>query len=232
MLNFLFTPMTEVIFKHKGTIDKYVGDLIMAFWGAPLKDKSHAHNALAAALDMQETIRTLAPELASHHWPKIEMGIGLNSGMMSVGDMGSKFRRNYTVLGDEVNLASRVESLTQYYGVPIMTTDHTAHDQKSFVFRQLDRVRVKGKKEGINIYEVVARSKSASPALQQELEEHQRALNCYFEQRFQEANALFAKLHAAYPETKIYQLYLERLATYQQTPPPANWDGIYTHTSK
>ena len=232
MLNAFFTPMTEVIFKHKGTIDKYVGDLIMAFWGAPLKDKSHAHNALAAALEMQETILKMTPELTSRGWPKIDMGIGLNSGMMSVGDMGSKFRRNYTVLGDEVNLASRVESLTKYYGVHVMTTDHTQADEKSFAFRQLDRVRVKGKNEGINIFEVVCRHKQVTPELRQELEEHHRAMTFYFDQHFDEANTLFGDLHHAHPDTKIYKLYLDRLATYKETPPPKDWGGIYTHTSK
>lgn len=232
MLNFFFTPMTEIIFKHKGTIDKYVGDLIMAFWGAPMKDKMHAHNALAAALEMQETIHKMAPELASHHWPKIDMGIGLNSGMMSVGDMGSKFRRNYTVLGDEVNLASRVESLTKYYGVHIMTTEHTRSDQKNFILRQLDRVRVKGKKEGINIYELVGKLKNITPELERELEEHHKAMDLYFERRFQAAAELFGKLHESYPETKVYKLYLERLAFYQENPPAADWDGVYTHTTK
>lgn len=232
MLNFFFTPMTEVIFKHKGTIDKYVGDLIMAFWGAPMKDKSHAYNALAAALDMQDTIRKLAPELASHGWPQIEMGIGLNSGMMSVGDMGSKFRRNYTVLGDEVNLASRVESLTKHYGVQIITTEHTEAHQKSFVFRQLDRVRVKGKNQGVSIYEVVTWLKALSPELQAELEEHGKAMALYFGRRFEEAGVLFSKLSKAHPDTRIYKLYLERLAVYKKTPPPSDWDGVYTHTAK
>lgn len=232
MLNFFFTPMTEIIFKHKGTIDKYVGDMIMAFWGAPMKDKAHAYNAIAAALDMQETILRLASELEKHHWPKIEMGIGLNSGMMSVGDMGSKFRRNYTVLGDEVNLASRVESLTKHYGVKIITTEHTKVDKTSFVFRELDRVRVKGKKEGVAIYEVVTWRKMLTPDLQAELEEYHEALNLYFERRFKEAGILFSKLQAAHPQTRIYTLYLERLNTYKKTPPAADWDGVYTHTSK
>jgi len=232
MLNAFFTPMTEIIFKHKGTIDKYVGDLIMAFWGAPLKDKNHAHHALAAALDMQETIIKMHPELASKGWPKIQMGIGLNSGKMSVGDMGSIFRRNYTVLGDEVNLASRVESLTKFYGVNIMTTAHTEKDQATFVFRQLDRVRVKGKQEGINIYEVVTKVKNLTDTLKHELEEHHQALENYFSQRFEEAFDLFSQLHEMYPETKIYKLYLERIAIFKENPPPADWDGVYTHATK
>jgi adenylate cyclase len=232
MLNAFFTPMTEIIFKHKGTIDKYVGDLIMAFWGAPLKDKNHAQHALAAALDMQETITKMAPELAARGWPTIQMGIGLNSGIMSVGDMGSKFRRNYTVLGDEVNLASRVESLTKFYGVNIMTTEHTQALQKQYALRLLDKVRVKGKQQGIHIYEVVDRIKNASADLLQELEEHQQAINLYFSQQFDEAKELFDKLYEKFPQTKIYMIYLERLAAFKVMPPPADWDGIYIHTTK
>src|SRR6185312_13651596 len=115
----IFTPMTEVVFKYKGTIDKYVGDLMMAFWGAPLTDHKHAEHALLAALEMQETLCAIQPLLAQKNWPEIQMGIGVNTGLMNVGDMGSKFRLNYTVLGERVNIASRVESLTKVYGVQI-----------------------------------------------------------------------------------------------------------------
>jgi adenylate cyclase len=232
MLNSIFTPMTEQIFKHKGTIDKYVGDLIMAFWGAPLKDKNHAQHAIAAALDMQETIIKMAPELAAKNLPKIEMGIGLNSGMMSVGDMGSKFRRNYTVLGDEVNLASRIEGLTKFYGVNIMVTEHTQVDQKIFAFKLLDKVKVRGKNKGILIYEVVCRNKALTPQLIQELETHHHAITLYFDKSFTKAEALFEELHVQHPETKIYKLYLTRLAEFKVTPPGDEWDGIFTHTSK
>ena len=146
LLNEFFTPMTEIIFKYQGTIDKYIGDLIMAFWGAPLFDKKHAEHAITAALEMQETVAHLKPAFSARGWPEINIGVGLNSGVMSVGDMGSQYRRNYTVLGDAVNLGSRVEGLTKFYGVNLMVTEATQKDQKKFIFRQLDRVRVKGKK--------------------------------------------------------------------------------------
>lgn len=232
MLNDLFTPMTEIIFKHHGTIDKYVGDLIMAFWGAPLKDKWHTQHAIEAALEMQEAIKLLQPDLTAHGWPEMQIGIGLNSGVMSVGDMGSKFRRNYTVLGDAVNLASRVEGLSKYYGVKIILTEYARKHQKKFLFRQLDRVRVKGKSTGIDIYEVVCEKALATPEVLREVEFSQMALNCYFGEEWVRAKDLFTELHAAHPDVVLYKLYLKRLAIFEKEPPENDWGGIFTHTAK
>ena len=232
MLSDFFTPMTEIIFKHYGTIDKYVGDLIMAFWGAPLKDKKHAEHALNAALEMQQEVIRLKPILAQKKWPEINIGIGINTGMMSVGDMGSKFRLNYTVLGDSVNLASRVESLTKYYGVDILTTEFTQENQKKFVFRLLDRVRVKGKKESVGLYQVVCKQAELTEAVRKEIELSDAALHLYFQQQWTEAQAAFAALSKTYPTVLFYSLYLERLAEFAHTPPPGDWDGVYTHMKK
>lgn len=234
LLNAFFTPMTEIIFKHTGTIDKYVGDLIMAFWGAPLKDKRHAQHAIAAALEMQLKLKELRPQIAANKGPDIHIGIGLNSGIMSVGDMGSKFRRNYTVLGDAVNLASRVESLTKYYGVDIMVTEFTQAqaNHKHFVFRQLDRVRVKGKETGIAVYEVVCRKQDATPEINEETAVSDTALSHYFNGEWEKAHALFAQLHTKYPHVKLYKLYLERIDEFKVNPPPENWDGVYVMNTK
>jgi len=232
LLNEIFTPMTEIIFNHHGTIDKYVGDMIMAFWGAPLKDSKHAKKSLTSALDMQKKLRELRPILVAKGWPEIYMGIGLNSGMMSVGDMGSSFRRNYTVLGDTVNLGSRIEGLTKHYGVDIMTSEHTQKNQTQFVFRPLDRVKVKGKKEGVDIYEVVCHHAELTESLKYEIDMNKAALNYYYEQQWTDAKNLFTQLHEAHPQTKLYLLYLQRINEFEQQPPPADWDGIYTHTVK
>jgi adenylate cyclase len=232
MLNQFFTPMTEIIFTHHGTIDKYIGDLIMAFWGAPLKDAKHAEHAIGAALDMQIAVEQLKPIFKEKGWAEVNIGIGLNSGIMSVGDMGSQFRRNYTVLGDAVNLGSRVEGLTKYYGVKIMVTEVTQNKQKDFIFRQLDRVRVKGKKTGIAIYEVIGRHEELTPALSEELELSQRALNLYFIQQWDEALHLFEQLHEAYPAVKLYHLYIDRINEFKLNPPDITWDGIYAHANK
>jgi adenylate cyclase len=232
LLSAFFTPMTEVIFKFTGTIDKYVGDMIMAFWGAPIRDKEHAKNALFSALEMQAAVIKLQSEFEKRNWPPVSIGIGLNSGEMSVGDMGSKFRRNYTVLGDAVNLASRVEGLTKYYGVKTIVTENTQRHQPLFVFRQLDRVRVKGKKAAIAIFELICRQSDASNELLKELEQSQQALNHYFQQEWQTAHDLFFQLQQSHPENKFYSLYLNRIAHFEKNPPPAGWDGVYEHTSK
>ena len=232
MLNEFFTPMTEIIFKYRGTIDKYVGDMIMAFWGAPLKDKRHAQHAIAAALDMQLKVKELQQLLTERGWPQIIIGIGINSGMMNVGDMGSKFRRNYTVIGDAVNLASRVESLSKYYGARIVVTENTARNQKNFIFRQLDMVRVKGKEAGIGIFEVLCRRSESTPELFQEIHTHEEAFNCYLHHQWDKAIELFNTLKSAHPDVKLYSIYLQRLEEFKQTPPAENWDGVFVHTSK
>jgi len=233
LLNEFLTPMTEIIFHHRGTIDKYVGDLIMAFWGAPLKDKKHSEHGLSAALAMQAALLNMNKMFVKRNLPEINIGIGLNTGVMSVGDMGSSFRRNYTVLGDAVNLASRVESLTKYYSVKIITTEFTQqHHQKQFVFRLLDKVRVKGKHVGIAIYEVVCREAELTNELRKEIALSEQALQFYFQQKWQEAEQLFKQLIATHPRSKFYPLMLNRITEFLVNPPPSDWDGIYTHASK
>jgi adenylate cyclase len=197
-----------------------------------LKDKRHAQHALSAALELQTIAVTLNPIFEKRGWPHIKIGIGLNSGLMSVGDMGSKFRRNYTVLGDAVNLGSRVEGLTKFYGVNIMVSENTQKDQPKFLFRQLDQVRVKGKKLGITIYEVVCNMTEATPDQIAEIKESDAGLKDYFNQRWNAAEAKFSELHQLHPDTKLYKIYLERIQEFQQTPPPADWDGIYAHKEK
>lgn len=232
LLNTLFTPMTEIIFKHRGTIDKYVGDLIMAFWGAPLKDKNHSRHAIESALEMLAKINEMKPIIAERKWPEIKIGIGINSGVMSVGDMGSQFRRNYTVLGDEVNLASRVEGLTKFYGVDVIVTEKTQHNQQKFIFRKLDRVRVKGKKTGIEIFEVIGILANITPDMQNALDTYNKALDYYLEQRWDDAYDLMNHLAQKYPDKKIYQIYIERINEFKSNPPPEDWNGIYIHTTK
>lgn len=232
MLNIYLNPMTEAIFKHHGTIDKYVGDMVMAFWGAPLKDKNHEKNAIECALEMQEKLVEVNKIIAENKWPEIKIGIGINSGSMSVGDMGSIYRRNYTVLGDAVNLGSRVEGLTKYYGAKIIVTESTYNNQSKFVFRKLDVVRVKGKQQGIAIYEVLCTQDKLTAELENELEQYHQALDYYFQQKWDQAYTLMKTLHEAHPEKKIYHLYIERINEYKVKPPSQDWDGVYVHTTK
>ena len=232
MLNLFFTAMTKIIFVHHGTIDKYVGDMIMAFWGAPMKTKRHAEYAITTALAMQRITTKLETKFKEKGWPEVQIGIGINTGNMNVGDMGSKFRLNYTVLGDAVNLASRAESLTKFYGSKIIVTENTRHKQEKFIFQQLDRVRVKGKQQGVAIFEPLCTQEKSTPELKEELQLHEEALQFYFKADWLSAKTIFEKLNASYPHKKLYELYLQRLADYEKKPPPANWDGVYVHTSK
>jgi adenylate cyclase len=231
-LNAWFTPVTETIFHHHGTIDKYVGDMVMAFWGAPLRDLEHRRHALDAAFAILALLPRIQEDFSARGWPRIDVGIGINSGRMNVGDMGSTFRRSYTVIGDSVNLGSRLESLTKYYGVKLIVGEVTAYGVRGFLFRQLDRVRVKGKVEPIDIFEAVCREGEADEALQQELAAHHEAFEHYLEGTWELAHAGFAALAAAHPGRGCYPIYLERIAELRETIPAGTWDGIYDHATK
>ena len=231
MLNAYLTSMTQIIHENRhGTIDKYVGDAIMAFWGAPEANPEHARGAVEAALAMQQKMPALVGEFTSRGWPAISIGIGINTGTMSVGDMGSKFRKAYTVLGDAVNLASRLEALTKEYGVGIIAGENTAAAVRSIAWREIDRVRVVGKAETVTIYEPVGQARDMQLAA--ELERHQRALALYRARNFDEAEAAFAALAEQYPMTRLYAYFCARCAAFRQSAPPVNWDGATAFATK
>ena len=232
LLNRFFTPMTRVIFDRRGTIDKYVGDMIMAFWGAPVRDADHADHAIAAALDMLEAVKALRIEFALEGMPEVSIGIGINSGMMNVGDMGSQYRRAYTVIGDAVNLASRLEGLTKFYGVDLVVGPRTRALAADFVYRRLDRVRVKGKHEAVEVYTPVCRPAQLSEQLRTELAAHEQALEHFWQREWDQAHALFDGLHVAYPQTTLYALYLERIEQLRRRALPDDWDGVYERREK
>ena len=139
--------------RHRGTLDKYIGDAVMAFWGAPVADRQHARNAVLAALDMQKEAVDLNEKFKAKGWPTFAIGIGVNSGVVRVGDMGSKIRKAYTVMGDAVNTASRLEGITKQYGADIIIGEGTKRLLAGLSAREVDRVRVKGKDEPVAIYE-------------------------------------------------------------------------------
>ncbi len=233
MLNLYFTPITQTIFDHKGTIDKYVGDMVMAFWGAPLEDSDHATNAVAAGFSMLKITEELKPELEARGLPEIRVGIGINTGTMNVGDMGSTFRRAYTVLGDAVNLGSRLEGVTKFYGVRMLVGEETrkeAGDQ--FIFRLVDRIQVKGKDEAIAVYEPLGRKGEISLDVQAELDSWHRALEHYVGQRWNRAEDLVRELASSAPDVKLYEIYLERIASLREQDLPEDWDGTFRHLSK
>ncbi len=232
MMNTYLTAMTEEIQISRGTIDKYIGDAIMAFWGAPLNDPEHATQGLKAALAMQRRIRGLDAEFVKRGWPMLHIGVGLNCGVMNVGDMGSKFRRAYTVLGDAVNLASRLESLTKEYGVGTLVTENIVSATQGFVYREIDKVQVKGKHEGVAIFEPLGAQGEVVDQVVEEADRFHKALEFYRKQRWDDAEKLLKNLAYAAPETKLYRLYLERIAHFRDSPPPAGWDGVFVFTKK
>ena len=232
LMNTYLTAMTEHVQRQRGTIDKYIGDAIMAFWGAPLPDADHAKHALQTAIAMQKGLRDLDVPFAKRGWPELHIGVGLNCGMMSVGDMGSKFRRSYTVMGDSVNLASRLEGLTKEYGVGILVTENIVKKVPEYLFREVDKVRVKGKLHGVAIFEPVGPQAEAGEETVKEVDRFHRALEAYRAQRWDEAENLMKNLAYAAPKTKLYKLYLERIAHFRRSPPPADWDGVFVFTTK
>ena len=232
LMNALLTPMTRVIHKNRGTIDKYMGDAIMSFWGAPLADSEHARHALYAAMEMMDELEIMQAEFKQRGWPEVNIGIGINTGDMNVGNMGSEFRMAYTVLGDAVNLGSRLEGLTKNYGVNIIVSETTRVEIPEFAFRELDLVRVKGKNQPVAIFEPIGHKNDLDKELTSELTAYKQALLNFRAQSLDKAEVDFFNLNRAYPNRFLYQVYLDRIAFYRSEPPGDDWDGVFTHTSK
>ncbi|KZN54671.1 hypothetical protein N474_17865 [Pseudoalteromonas luteoviolacea CPMOR-2] len=231
-LNQYFSPITRIIFEYQGTIDKYVGDMVMAFWNAPLLVDEHPELAVKCAMQMQVQVDELQAQMKEQGFPPFAIGIGLNTGDMNVGDMGSEYRRAYTVLGDAVNLGSRLEGLTKFYGVGILISEMTFEHCHDIVFRPIDKVKVKGKNVAVTIYEPIALKNDITKAQMEELEAHNSAWKLYLSQCWQEALPAFTKLIELQPQRKVYHLFCERVREMQVNPPGENWDGSYTHKSK
>lgn len=232
LLNDFFTPVTDIIFQHHGTIDKYVGDMIMAFWGAPLVDLEHREHAIEATLNIKANLGKINQSLTKANLPNVAIGMGLASGPMNVGDMGSAFRRSYTVIGDTVNLSSRLQDLTRFYQVDILVSEETQMDQKSFIWCLIDKVTVKGRSTPLNIYEPLGFQKDMTQALEIELSAYTQALTAYYSKDWKDAEQKFSVLRSQQPERYLYQLYLERVTIFMNQPPQDNWDGTFVHTHK
>ncbi|MBS1247316.1 MAG: adenylate/guanylate cyclase [Proteobacteria bacterium] len=232
LMQFYLTPLTRIIHEHRGTIDKYIGDAIMAFWGAPLADPEHPRHAVQAALAMTRRLRALEQEFRAHGWPPLRIRIGVNTGMMSVGNMGSEFRMSYTVLGDAVNLASRLEGAAKQYGVSIVISEYTRERAPEYVCRELDRVRVKGRTQPVAIFEPLGLEGELPPEQLMELAEYEAALGALRRQAWDEAMTCFQRLSARRPDCRLYALYLDRLAALRATPPPPDWDGVFSLSVK
>ncbi|WP_111979071.1 CHASE2 domain-containing protein [Algibacillus agarilyticus] len=233
LLNRYFSPITKTILDYQGTIDKYVGDMVMAFWGAPLDDEKHATNSIKAAFSMLEITAQLREQFVLDGLPAIKVGIGINTGDMNVGDMGSEFRRAYTVLGDSVNLGSRLESLTKAYGIELLVSEYTmAQAIDDFEFRPIDRVIVKGKTTAVATFEPICEKGALNEQDRAELDQYNAAYTLYLSQLWPEAEQAFNDLHALNPERMVYSIYLDRINQLKNEPKQDDWDGSFTHTSK
>ncbi|MEX0959158.1 MAG: adenylate/guanylate cyclase domain-containing protein [Burkholderiales bacterium] len=232
LMNEFLTPLTRVIYRHRGTIDKYMGDCIMAFWGAPVADEMHARNAVLAGMEMHGVLSELAPEFRARGWPEIHIGVGVNTGRMSVGNMGSEIRVAYTVMGDAVNLASRLEGITKLYGAGMIVGEATRAQLPDVVFRELDKVKVKGKDEPVAIFEPIGLQGSVDTQILDELKLWGQALRLYRSCDWDMAELQLINLSKTYPARRLYQVFLERIAEFRRNPPEDHWDGAYKFDTK
>ncbi len=231
LMNQFLTPMTEIVHRHGGAVDKYMGDAMMAFWGAPLDHSGHAKAAVLASIEMQLATGELNEEFASKGWPRIDIGIGVNTGQMNVGNMGSAFRVAYTVLGDAVNLGSRLEGLTKQYGVPILVSETTADACSEIVMSEVDQVRVKGKTLPVKIFTPIGKDGEVSSGRIHHRDQFARAIVCYRQRNWQGALDLLTELYEDQSKT-LYQIYITRTNHFINNPPPDDWDGVFDFDQK
>ncbi len=227
-LNDYLSPMTDIIQENRGTIDKYMGDAIMAIFGAPIEFANHAEKGVDAALAMLSKLEDMRLEWRKVGLPEIDIGVGLNTGDMSVGNMGSRRIFSYTVMGDSVNLGSRLEGINKEYGTRLIVSEYTrAELGPDYVCRELDRVKVKGKKLPVTIFEVMG--KGELPEKRDLAKRFDEALQLYYSKKFTEAKEKFAVMAPTDPTSDIY---LERCDMWMQEPPPDDWDGSWTMKTK
>ncbi len=237
LLNEYLTDMCHVIAKHDGTVDKFEGDAIISFWGAPLEEKEHAKLACYTTIEMQERLLELNKKWKSEKWHSLiynmTMRIGLCSGQAVVGNMGSETRMDYTMMGDTVNLAARLEGANKFYGTHSMISDSTYEQAKDYIdVRELDTIRVAGRKTSVVVYELLSRKGETSGAMAEGLNDYLKALELYKKQKFSEAISKFKKVLKGIPGDPPSQTYIERCREFIENPPGDDWDGVYRFTSK
>ncbi len=232
LMNIYLTGMTRVIHENRGTVDKYIGDAVMAFWGAPLEDKEHPRHALQAAMKMLNILPDLNEQLMSEKLPPVHMGMGINSGDMNVGNMGSNFRMAYTVMGDAVNLASRLEGLTKFYGCALLVSGELAAEVPEYLYRELDKVQVKGRAEPVTILQPIGVKEECSSEEIEQTELFNNSVALYQLQEWLEAEEGFKRYLEYQPKDVTALLYLERIEQYLSSPPLQAWNGVFSHTSK
>ncbi len=224
LLNEYLSEMTEVIFDSGGTLDKYEGDAIIAFWNAPLDQPDHALRACRAALACQDRLERMRATIKETYGHELYMRIGVNSGDAVVGNMGSQTRFDYTAMGDTVNLAARLEGANKQYGTSILIGENTYHLVKdSIAAREVDRIRVVGKTKPVRIYEIFGDTDRIAEELQKRISDHHEALSLFHERQWEDAARLFQNLG----DDPVAGVYLTRIAGFRSSPPPENWDGIF-----
>jgi adenylate cyclase len=232
VLNLYLTPMTNIVFANKGTLDKYIGDAVMAFFGAPIPFDDHATHACRCALQSITKLKEIQAEFKAKNLPNIDIGIGINSAEVSVGNMGSDIVRSYTVMGDGVNLAARLEGITKEYGVRIVISEFTYGEVKDkFTVRELDWVKVKGKNLPVRIFELISEGKPEEKTHNM-LNEFQNGFELFHQKKFDMALTQFKKCLELVPADPPSELYVERCEDYLKEPPPENWDGVVTMKTK
>lgn len=232
LLNSVFSRLTDLIRSNRGTIDKYMGDCVMAFWGAPVDTPEHAGFAVKTSLEMVQAMRQLNLEHRAKGLPEIGIGIGLNTGSMCVGDMGSDIRRSYTVIGDAVNLGSRLEGLCKTYGADTVASESTRKLATEFAWQELDKVRVKGKDQAVAIFSPVATLGQLDKQTAAELKEWALALKAYREQSWDDCDVHLLNLQRMNAQKYLYRLYAERVASMRLLPFDPEWDGATNFETK
>jgi adenylate cyclase len=234
LLNEYLSAMTEIIFDNDGTLDKYEGDAIMAFWGAPIPQPDHAVRACRTALRMQQTIARIRTEWQAQGKPLFHVRIGINTGEMVVGNMGGRGKFDYTVIGDSVNLASRLEGANKQYRTGIVVSERTYELVRDAIAgRELDLIAVKGRNEPLRIYELLEeRTWNVNGGREELLRRFTEGLALFRAGNWKAARTLFDDLQKAFPEDYPTRLYLERTTLYEKDPPPEDWNGVFTMTTK
>lgn len=232
LLNRYLTLINAIVDEHGGVVDKYTGDGVMALFGAPISRPDDPQRAVRAALAIDKRMRQLARELAAEDLPNPEVGIGVNTSRVIAGNIGSPSRLNYTVLGDGVNLASRLENLTKRYEVPILVGEATAIAARNFAYLEIDKVRVRGKSTAARIFQPLAVTNQLDPAQRDLLDRHQRALAFFRARKFLAAADIFRALSQRSGYTRVAEIYLGYIVEFSVKEPDADWDGAYTLSNK
>ncbi len=231
LLNDYLSAMTGIVLQNKGLVDKFIGDAIMAFWGAPLKERGHARLACKSALEMVEKLKEINENAKAQNFPELDIGIGLNTGEAVVGNMGSYNRFNYTAMGDSVNLASRLEGLSKEYRTKIIVSEATKREAGTeFIFRELDLVAVKGKKLPVRIFELVGYGGNVTREMLELIRLFEKGLHEYWKQEWGTALRHFQKCFESGDKTA--EVFISRCQHYQEHPLPKGWDGVNVMKTK